>query len=797
MPGSSKEDILLCHSELRTILDTEAWDRKNQAIATYLKNTPNPVNIVDLTTILSFIRDDDGKSEILFGWLKNLGNRVDFATLTDGILPLVRDDLGKSHIISTWLKEPGNIVAFVTLKESILPLVEKSFAKSIIASAWIKEPANVVDVVTLKDEILPLVNNNLARRTIVSAWLEKPGNMVDPAVFSSILSLIQENAHSKAHVATYWLRNSANVIDFVTLKDRILPLVQEDPLIKDDFIKCTIISAWLINTNTMVDVATLTGGILPLVENDDTKSSIVSAWLTTQPNELKLKLFFELADNDVFGSRYNYENIAKAFSLLNPPVEKISDLCQALYPHDEHSQVELFNTFIALGEIQETDVGLIKSFITSLKRDRSVYKVLHIADRKLKLAPKYIFEITSERVSSHYESITEILKVKTLDDALTPEGLQTVQRYLDGTNYAIPLVSLLLFYKVINNIDSFIKKIKPEVLADIRANYSPTAENAFIQQEEYAKLKTLVESELPPMADLCSYLKTKVQPVPQLNAEAIEVYQINFDNVVSVAEEQKATINEQFKSLLRNDSPTADEVAVFFKAALNLDEEITGTNFRGEDKKDLLLSVFMSNKHELAYLFSQEGGLGNFTACIGSLADGCVANIATQVRSAINSALISEPHDQVLYSCFSENIAHPIMMSGGDHTHAAGTTYDILSNSSVTSAFISPNGLVAKLTKQFYDGANIVRNPRPVLEQAMAGESMTGLLEILGNDADTLNQRVAEFAVYFILKLAMPSLLDNPHIKAFKDKCEQTLLQTEEYVKSEEFQEYRRLEREL
>ena len=73
-------------------------------------------------------------------------------------------------------------------------------------------------------------------------------------------------------------------------------------------------------------------------------------------------------------------------------------------------------------------------------------------------------------------------------------------------------------------------------------------------------------------------------------------------------------------------------MALFFKQALGLDNQIEGNNFSGHSKAASLRDAFVANKNALAYLFSLEGGLDNFAGCIGSLGDGCVANIATQAK---------------------------------------------------------------------------------------------------------------------------------------------------------------------
>ncbi len=700
-------------------------NRDNKSNDLFEKWLVKPDSELELTGLkeIFLLADDEGKvlidvrnrPAILSKWLEKPDTEVELTPLKE-ILPLVDDNYKRIELFDKYFKKSGNNLKLEELDKTF------SFAdyKGLALTAWLKKPDNNFNLEYLK-VILHSVDPNDQFTPLVCSWLQKPDNNFNSEDLKKILPLANKGVDGGVMVANIWFEKSGNNPTLEDVKE-ILPLV-------------------------------LPGHRL----------GVLSKWLNKEATqEAKYNKFVEAVNADALGSKYNYEAIEAIFYTLSLPNEKIPDLCKALYPNNEFIQAELFNEFISRRQFNKTeaDIAIIKKFTATLSGGDVALSVLKTAQSSIGLSESNVLEIASNRLSSRYESIKDLLEGKTLADSLTLEGMQVVQQLFGEKADTTSLVSLFSYYDIQNDVGTFVSIIKPEVSAEISAKFEPTAKDAYVQEAEYTKLQALVEGlSLPPMTDLCNYLKSKVPPIPQLDAAAIDAYNINFANSVSVTAEKHGEINTAFRALLKSNNPAAEEVAALFKKALNLDFDIN------TDQQGKLRDSFAANKNEAAALFATPGGLDKFKVCIDTLGDGCVANFGTQFRTSLYQSLITDPAAQILYGCFVDNISRPILNSGGDKLGGSAKGSDILNHAAINASKLSPNGLVAKMEQEFVAAGKTGET----IEREAGMQTRRCLLQLWENDYDSLNQNAAQMATCLTLKTAMPALLDSPYLKDTND----------------------------
>jgi uncharacterized membrane protein YheB (UPF0754 family) len=744
-------------------------DNKSDIVQNWLEKKGNNLDINQLKEILPLV-SKDYQAEIVQDWMGKAENHCDISTLKEKILPLLSQDKDKSTTVAIWVKKE-RILDFDKLNNEILPLVNKESSKSVIVQRWMEKAENKCDIPTLKEKILPLFKNNDYKDKIVETWLRNERNLDFNTLNQEILPLVND----KDHTIRVWVGNKGTKFDYTALKDEILPLVT------DNNTRNSIIEEWVRKDWNHFDYSELKDKILPLVTSNYIKNNILTLWLKKEDNPEKRcdKLLEVIKSN--FGL-HNYEVITKFCANEVLPKDKIPTLCKNLYPNLELLQAELFNEFIQAKQLTKEDIGIIKSFTSTLTENDPALSVLKAAKEKCGLSETDILDIAGDRLHSKYGSITELLKGNTLQNSLTDEGLGKVKALFgDARSASITLAGLFSYYDITDNIGGFTALVKPEVLAGIKQNFIPSDKSAYIQEAEYKKLQVLAGVDLPPMTDLCTYLKSKVPPTPQLNAAAIDEYKIDFNKCESVPPEKQPGVQDKFKALLKADNPSADDVAdlfsPFYQKAMKLGHTID------ESEKKKLCEFFKGNKNEVALLFSREGGLDKFAGCIGALGDGCVANIATQVKDSLYTTLITDPSDQKLYLCFSGKIAAPILNSGGDHLGGSATGTDVFNNHTINRSCISPIGFFKELEKEFNIDKNGTYSQNAL--KVMLGEGrFNSVYDILDPDFDNQNlpKDLAELATHLTIKATIPTLLDNKYLQPLKDKCEGLLVGVDKVI---------------
>lgn len=217
----------------------------------------------------------------------------------------------------------------------------------------------------------------------------------------------------------------------------------------------------------------------------------------------------------------------------------------------------------------------------------------------------------------------------------------------------------------------------------------------------------------------------------------------------------------------------------------------------------------------MAFLFSKKDGITNYLATLSGIGHGCVANISMKTKMYVYGELFKDIQDRYLYPFYCEKIAVPFLQKseGGDKlgASATGSEADPLTNSSILQLHLSPPGMIAALSREFYAGGEtyqvgakaqqIAISPHKVIEFFLGKDS-----EQLRNFNDNLYdlsesyahlpageseaaslKKQAEMAAYLLLcKVVSPqsqyqrastsnALVDDPSFERIKNHYEEWL----------------------
>ena len=721
----------------------------------------------DLQTVLPFVADEEAQSEIAVSWL-NKGGRTtkDFQAV---LQPFASED-ERNHIAVSWLKKEGRTSEDL---QAALPLVADKELQSAIAESWLKKEG-----ITSKDlqAVLPFITDQELRYDITSPWIKKAGRTLED--FQTVLPLCA-GEENQASIATHWLNQEGR-----TTEDLQAAL----PLITEKEVQSYLAESWSQKKGrTMEDVQT----VLPLVTEKSTQYAIAESWIDRAPDpQTKYNNFTDFAKAGVFNDKYNTLKITEAYMRLSLPIDKLPSLGADLYPNNESMQVLLLKE--SMGKIYDDNdlVDLkpqLKSFIQNLHEDEFSLKAITAVRDRIELPPAEILEITKNRLSNKYESVSDLLNGKSLEESLNKEGLQSVRKLFsnDTSPIDIKLADLLSYYDVQNGLADFKSLLVPEVLQEVVEKFSPSSKTTYVSGGDFEKLSQLnneatPESNitLPSVKIIADYLSSKVGDINKvLTPEEITTYQFGSSTTLQneAIPNRREYLTEKFRNLLESENPAYEEVSEFFERALNPEvanpeTEITARNgIINEENKGKLTLFFNGNKHMLASLFQQEDGLDNFAGTITSLGHGCVANISTQARTALFQSLITDPNDQALFGVFREKISGEILNSGGDLLMSGDQPgVNIFNNPYINDNFISPNGLLTAISEEFYSNGKIKKDAVEFVKQE-AGEDVRGELanSVLENndyDVGAFNQEMAKIAAYMIIQKTLPDLCENKYL---------------------------------
>jgi hypothetical protein len=780
------------------ILSTIDEKYRSSFVQTWL-DKPTNNSFENLVKILSII-DEIRRSELIDSWV---GKDLEYEVLEGKLLKTNKEY--KSSFVRAWFDKPANN-SFENLVK-ILPIIDKGY-RSAVLDAWLNKPTNnsfenLVKILPIIDQIdrLALIDswvgkdleyevlegklsetNKEHRFSFVQAWFEKPANNSFENLVK-ILPIIEEG-YRKADLLDSLIQQGNNleyrdletILPALEVRDRLLILMTwfdkpenraVENLVKilptiDKRFTSSLVKNWLDKpkNNTPENIVK----ILPAIIDEEYGSSLVYSCITRlgTPEEKHRTLLEILQTTNLF-NKYDLDSIFSLIDLTSPTTKNILDFCNELYDGLEEIQAGLVERSIHNGVIRLNDFNRVKEFIKGINDDEIALDFVNHLPSEWRNTARTL-EISRVRFAKYYDSVSELLQSKTLAESLTEEGLKKVVAEF-GDDVPTNLADLASYYDFKSDINNFVRLLESKVLEEIRSQYQPSHQHCYVPSRTNEKLFHLTEHCLPQVGDICDALQSKITAVPELNSEVIDVYEINFEGAESITKGDKDFINQSFKVLLRNQNPTPDEVASFFKTTLKLEGDLSG------DKANQLREFFVRNKNELAALFAQKGGMEKFTSCIGSLADGCFANIENQVNIALTRGLFAEDdsYHQILYSCFSKNLAFPILRRSQDLHDGKNP----LQSSKLKTESFFPKNLLSDLAKEFYDkDGKKLRDPWELIKKrfgvGVSGCLSESLIENYPEDDKKFNQAAAKLAACIVIEQTMPQLFKSQFLQMQK-----------------------------
>ncbi len=654
----------------------------------------------------------------------------------------------------SWIEKEGNKnlvrkLSFENLKENLEDLAESY--RHLFIDSWMEEESNNLSLESLVEEVLKLLPEN-RKSDLIDSWIEKNLEGIELKSLEVVLKLLP--GWQKLGFTTEWVENQNN---HLTLED-----IREVLALLDSWEKRSL--ALTFTKKGYLEE------VLELMSNhqDDYEAlELAKKIIEESTEESKLDIFIKVAKKDYFGSLYSHEEVQKEYSRLKLPISKLPDLCHQLHPNNERLQAELFSEFIRSGRLQ--DKSILKDFVNSLQENEQALTIISLVEDypSIMLTESEILDLSSQRLSRKYQSISQSLSQKLLLDSLTEGGRKTVLD-LFGNSADLgskTLADLFSYYDIKDDLVGFKSVTETKILPELASAYSPNVNSPYIAEKEYEKLQQLFNSaehkesnlELPKVEVLANYLKSKVE-IPTVDPEQFQFGRSEYfaNDSASLAE-----ITETFKNLLRAEvaSLRKQDVAEFFKKALNLTDAISS------DNQDKLLLLFQNRRNDLAFLLQKDEGRDQLYSIIHALGDGCVANIANHVNNALYQSLINDSCDQALYGVFHEKISTPILNSGKDYLGGYWERTNIFNNPSILPSLISPNGLIKALEERFFKDGKIITSSWDFIEEKLGKDLRDKLCEECNYD----DVHSAKIAAYIILKETVPEILESKYLRTFKE----------------------------
>lgn len=786
-----KDKVRIKTSEMPEVLKFLQGDESRLEVANNIADKFD-LDFEEIINIITTFEKDNYIARIaLFNkWIEKDNNNVDITDLSQHVI-FNEDFTGhcQARLFISWLKQENNNVNVAILKDVITSIIfepQIEVEKEVVRDNKVNNDNLKLEIVKsvfgfLKEWVEKIergedVQYNSYRVAIAEEWLQKEGNNLSFLELVEILNLY-ENDDNIQGIVRYWALKKDNKLNLEEFENVISALKTTSIDGKKDLFKDLLQDDKLEITFEEFEKIVFFNEL-----NIDLDSQrIIKIWFEKNANK-NLKHFASVVNRDVYGSPYNYPDILQAYQSLGMPIEEIGNFCNALYPNNELCRVELFSLAVSNGDLNLNNHELVKSFIKSIQDDNLAYGLVRLFNKRNSLSNLDILEIARDRVDKQYGSIKDALN-KPLLESILPELTQNIKDKFGHSEYnqvlnSKTLIDLFSYYDLKDKLAEFKSIVKPEILLDISLIYSPIDTEAYILNSEYQKLQNILNIdeniifELPSLKILSDYLKSKAIQVPQKSLSEETANSFNFGEsefLKTKSSQDLEKITNLFKDLLRSPSSLTDEKVV------NFIEEILGEKeIISKDSKEKLFRFFRANIIELEFFFRNKDGIDQFTSTIGSVSDGCVANIATQFKILLNQFLIKDTHDQVLYSVFRDKISSPILNSGGDNIGSLSTGADIFSSRIINDSVLSPTGFVNFVTEEFVDNGKIVNNPFNFIRDVIDNNSE--ISKQIGLTNDNLiyfdsNEKSAKVATLLAIKLSIPEILDNKYFTDFKKSC--------------------------
>ena len=450
----------------------------------------------------------------------------------------------RAEIIIEYLDKDQNEVVLGEDLEELLRLSGKSKEKKIQIASYCVQSKKITTTKSLKI-ILPFVTNEQTRYEITQSWLENAERTTED--LKEILPLFDNDSEAYSIAETWFEEKSRTRED---LKEIL-------PLFTDEYYKSSTAESWLEKeARTREDLKE----ILPFI-SDSRKTDLILIFLKQNNNEeSKYQDLLDLAKSGLVGSMYDLEKITETYHEVNLPIAKFPDFCKTLYPLSENLQTELFCegiTVFSQPSLLENKSSLL-NFIESINDDEYALESLKTLKEKLALTSLEILKTSSIRLNRNYESISELLGVKTVADSLTPEGLLEIKNYFpdqEGIS-TLPadtnLASLLSFYQMeggeesANTIAIFKSLLKPEIVEEMRQKFILSDRKVLVFDQDFEAMENLLNQEdsdlgFLPVSILSDHLKDCAN-FSNLTTEEIESYQIGNSAILSKEKKQQKPV---------------------------------------------------------------------------------------------------------------------------------------------------------------------------------------------------------------------------------------------------------------
>lgn len=490
------------------------------------------------------------------------------------------------------------------------------------------------------------------------------------------------------------------------------------------------------------------------VADEENYAEILKIYLAAQsPETLDRQALAKEICNSIrrLGIEYDFaeiEDFIKSFETKQRSLdyETLFEIAQNLYATNEVVRMQFISPFLAeelkrrAGErgcirpreerakiLTSEDLELIRNILTNLSNDAALDLIafLQAEADNFELKENDLLLLLKGRAHSRYKTLVEALEKKSLQDVFAESAIADLRQKF-GANFLqsnnINAVDILSYFDLKDELENFHKLVKPPVMTRLATslNNISGAANLLLSEAEVAKIHQIlsgkrdqnfarVAQNLISAALLCNYFTAKIGVIPPLNRQ-IE-YQFDFSGTANQEmpqdqAEQKAEkankrqkLNALFNRILFN--PNQEDVVDFFCQAFAINIEDV------KDNRAKMLEFFKENLSQIAFALtanpqkSAEITTQNFLeALMPTLVDGCSKNISSQFSLTLYSLYLKDSCDKFLYSVLCQIIIPQIVNNRMDMD--AIETGNPLTNPNVTSYYIAPEALLARLSQEFY-----------------------------------------------------------------------------------------------
>ncbi len=683
--------------------------------------------------------------------------------------------------VNSWLNlSENNIIDEFTFSKLILQESKDPNENISLAKKWLSKAENNFGKETFL-KLLEIKYHSSSLEELSDLWFEK--NNLSHEEFKNLYTSANDEAQN--NLAKFW--NNFAFEDF----EKVFEIFGNDQTKKT----LSAIS-WFEKNGSNLEFEKLES-VVKAIKGDlhsDEKKNLAKIWLGSNAN---YENFIKLSKSELVFSPYDTEKIAELFAnnQANFDEKNFVDACKDLYPTNESLQVDLFAEILKRVSINDQSTDQIKKnafdLIQSLNVDNEALEALKNLKLKITVTEQETLEIASKRLDSKYKSIKNLLENKSLSDSITEEGSKLLKETFGDYSFSGEtnnLATIFSYYDINQNLAAFNSIVKSEVLLEIGNSFSPSSDSAYISPNDLNKIYKTFNNQsnliLPKTKTITDYLEstvaTKLKEAKEYQPQ--KDYEFAASNLLN-ENIQKYKLTESFKNLFKNNQPSNEDICDFFEKLINPEPEITNENklLTNQSEISKLGDFFRAQKNTLAFLFTQKSGIDNFCVVISTLGRGCVGHIGTQANSALYQSLFQSCKNlnaSILFNTFQEQFVEPILGNASvDRIANNPNGEDLFKHQDIVNSFISPNGLLAGIAKQFYNNQVIRMDADNFIDKQIGGKAADDLKQSVydevekNNPEDTIeeigkkyNSEISKLAAYIVLKKTIPEICTDKHL---------------------------------